>query len=169
MRSSVVAGIDSFNTRSLYSAVMRLLVLVAGCCCLIALSCSAQTRGPVRPVGKDVKIGGRGKNYVVLAQPFIWSQTNVVGLVVSEGLPAGIYRVKFEDDNGYYLPAPGRIGAKMADAVWPYEGGLYVRKDKPNVFYVYTFPPGEKTTIPSGKMVRAHPKLPWDFVRQLRQ
>lgn len=91
----------------------------------------------------------------------------------SEALPTGVYRIKFEDEVGYYLPAPGKIGEKTGGLVVLYDGGLYVpknkptvRKDKPTRFQLYIIPPERSGTTPTEDMVRAEPVLPWDFVKQ---
>ena len=148
---------------------MRLLLPIASWCCLLAINCSAQPGGPVRPVGKGVKLGPFNKDHIAIAKPFAWSQTNFAGLAIHQALPAGVYRAKFEDNNGYYLPAPGTIAERVADSISSLDGGLYVRKDKPTVFYVYVTTGRRNTTTPQGDMVRWQQRLPRDFAAQLRQ
>ena len=120
-------------------------------------------------MGKGAALGPFGKDYIALAKPFAWSQTNFAGLVIHQALPAGVYRAKFEDDNGYYLPAPGTIAERVADAIYSLDGGLYVRKDKPTVFYLYVTTGRKNPAIPDGEMVRWQQRLPRDFARHLRQ
>ena len=147
---------------------MRLLLLIGAWCCLGAINCSAQAGGPVRPVGTAAKLGPFDKDYIALAKPFAWSQTNFAGLVINQALPAGVYRAKFEDDKGYYLPAPGTIAERVADSISSLDGGLYVRKDKPTVFYLYVSTGRKNAAIPHGDMVRGQQRLPRDFAGQLR-
>lgn len=73
-----------------------------------------------------------------------------------------MYRVTFEDGDGYYLPAPGKIGEKALDSVWTFEGRLYLRKNKPNVFWLYK-------RDRSGKFIPLERELPADAVRHFRQ
>ncbi len=122
----------------------------------------AQGHSAVHPAGKGVKIGGLGKDYVALTQPYSWADENpLLKLVTTIALPAGIYRVKFEDEGGYYLPAPGKIGEKALDSVWTFEGGLYLRKGKGDVFFLYE--------VKKGKFVPLERELPRDAVKHLRQ
>ena len=143
----------------------KLIVIVATLSLAVSV-CLAQGRGIVRPAAKGGKVGALGKDYVVLPQVYVWSQRTAVGLVSSEAFPAGTYRIKFEDDAGYYLPAPGKLGGKIAEAVMLYEGGLYVRKDKPNEFYRYG---GGAAIVGKKGGVDRESRLPYDFARALRQ
>jgi hypothetical protein len=115
-------------------------------------------------VSKGAKVGAMGKDYVALARIYFIQQPLAPGMSATTGLPSGVYRVKFEDDVGYYLPAPGKIASKGAGTVWDYNGGLYVRRDKPRTFYIYTESADGKIVPPD-----INTKLPYDFANLLRQ
>ncbi len=141
---------------------MKLFVLVA---LATSVTCGAfaQGRRPIHPAGKGVKLGGLGKDYVALTQAYSWADDNPrLKLVTTLALPPGVYRVKFEDDEGYYLPAPGKIGEKAFDSVWTFEGGLYLRKNKANGFWLYE-------VDRQGKFVPLDRELPRDAVKHFRQ
>lgn len=142
--------------------VMKLIAIVA-LAALVTCGALAQGRRPIHPAGKGVKIGGLGKDYVALTQPYSWADENpLLKLVTTVALPAGVYRVKFEDDDGYYLPAPSEIGEKALDSVWTFEGGLYLRKKEPNVFWLYK-------VDRKGEIVGLQRELPRDGLKHLRQ
>lgn len=143
---------------------MKYALLVFASCCLIAVECAAFEKTSVRPAGKGAKIGALRKNYVVLTRPYVWGLASRIGFW-SEGLPAGVYRIKFEDDQGFYLPAPANLGVKIGSALSEDRGGLYVRKDKPTVFYRYLGTPGGDIDRPGAERAR----LPRDFASNLRQ
>lgn len=130
--------------------------------CAVALPCLAQSRGAIRPVGKETKIVGLPKDHLVLARPYVNSERIMNGMTGSTTLPAGIYRATFEDDVGYYLPAPGKFVVKALGGGWKYEGGLFVRKDKPTVFYLYSVHPN------TGKILPPDTRLPPEFGSLLR-
>ena len=142
----------------------RKIFALLGCCFLAGLSAHAQTQGTIRPAAKGSKMGAMGKDYVALPRIYFVQQPLAPGMSATTGLPAGVYRVKFEDDAGFYLPAPGKIASKGAGTVWDYPGGLYVRKDKPGTFYLYTESPDGKIVPPDNNT-----KLPYDFAKLLRQ
>lgn len=142
---------------------MKQLFLIVALATLVPFGTFAKGRGAVHPAPKGIKIGALGKDYVALSKPYSWSDANpAIGLSTTTALPAGVYRVKFEDDSGYYLPAPAKIGEKAMASIFTYDGGIYVRKDKADAFYLYKLDR-------NGKIAEPGQKLPWDFVRHLRQ
>lgn len=143
----------------------RLLFVIAALALLAAAPGGiAKPKGGLRPVPKGIKIGALGKDYVALTQPYSWAEPGAAGLTIVTAIPRGVYRVKFEDDDGYYLPAPAQIGEKVEkveNATWLYEGGLYVRKKHPNEFLVYVREENGEFSEPR--------KMPWEFPKRLRQ
>jgi hypothetical protein len=141
---------------------MKLLLIVV-LTSLVTCGAFAQGHHPVHAAGKGVKIGALGKDYIALSQPYSWLDDDpIFKLPTTIALPAGVYRIKFEDDEGYYLPAPSEIGRKALDSVWTFKGGLYVRKAEATSFWVYRV---EK----NGKFVAVQRELPKDAVRHFRQ
>ena len=129
------------------------------------ITCGAVAQGhrPVHAASNGVKIGALGKDYIALTQPYSWVDDDpIYKLPTAIALPAGVYRVRFEDDDGYYLPAPSKIGRKALDSVWTFEGGLYVRKANVTSFWVYE-------VDKKGKFVPTERELPKDAVRHFRQ
>lgn len=151
-----------FEFKKMKSKIPVLLTAIA---LLAILPAGLAGKRNVRPAAKGVKIGALGKDYVALTQPYSWSQVNPAGFEVLSALPRGVYKVKFEDDAGYYMPAPGKIGetlTKYPEAPILYDGGLYVKKNKPNVFYLYVMNSPTEFGEPDYAM-------PWEFPRHLRQ
>jgi hypothetical protein len=137
-----------------------LAVLVAGAC-LIAAESPAAGDSAVRPTRKGAKPGALGKDYFVLPRVYFWSIPGPAGSTITAGVPAGVYRIRFEDDGGYYLPAPAKFGGKVAGDLIEWEGGLYVRKHQPTLFYLYA-------TRSDGTIEGPGQKLPPDFAKQLK-
>lgn len=117
-----------------------------------------------RPAGKGARIGALGKDYVVL--PRVYTEVNKLWGGSAYALPAGIYRVKFEDDEGYYLPAPNKLAGKISTEYYEQEGGLFIRKDKPADVYIYVVNPKTGEPVPPDK---SGPPLGRRFTAQLRQ
>jgi|SRR4051812_1955181 hypothetical protein len=141
---------------------MRLLLIVV-LTSAVACGVFAQGHRPVHPASKGVKIGALGKDYIALSQPYSWVDDDAIyKLPTTIALPAGVYRVKFEDEQGYYLPAPGKLGRKALDSVWTFDGGLYVRKANATSFWVYE-------VDKNGKFVPTERELPKDAVKHFRQ
>ncbi len=119
-----------------------------------------------RPASKDAKVGGVGKNYFVLPKTYLLKGGGrAIGFGGGFAIPAGIYRIKYEDNDGYYLAAPSPFLEKVGNTMLESSGGLYVAK-KNNALYLYHSHPG------TGKPVAPNlssPALPRDLVAQLRQ
>lgn len=120
----------------------RFLLLLCLCLwSLPALTCEARSRGTIRPAARDAKVGAMGKDYVFLTEACtvvtgtfeVWTSFLI--------LPAGQYRVKYEDDLGFYLSAPSSLQAvnqnRLQKTANPAEGGLYIRKDRPTEVHAY--------------------------------
>lgn len=141
---------------------MKLFVIIALTTCV---TCTAfgQGRRSIHPATKRVRIGALGKDYVALSQPYSWADENpLLKLVTTIALPAGVYRVKFEDEDGYYLPAPAKIGEKALASLWIFEGGLYLRKNKATAFWLYR-------VDRKGQFVPLERELPAEVVKHFRQ
>lgn len=121
---------------------MKNAFLLLACFCLLpALPCAAKSRGSVRPAARGASVGALGKDYVFLteASPVPTGTFGVWETFLL--LPAGQYRIKYEDDLGFYLPAPSSIHSVQQNGVKRYvnaqEGGLYIRKDRPTEVHPY--------------------------------
>ena len=123
--------------------VKRLLLAVLIC---LGLSASPATfaggqRGDVRPAAKGASVGSMGKDYVFLAAPCNVTSPMFGTFRAVMILPAGQYRLRYEDNLGFYLPAPGLIQEAVGDrtpvATVSAGGGFYIRKDRPEAVYLY--------------------------------
>jgi hypothetical protein len=144
---------------------LLLVLLLIGGCSGGALEASARDGGQLRPAAKGVKIGEKGKDYVLLKKPFFVGQILAPGVRQIIGLPGGIYRVKFEDNDGYYLPAPKHLADLVQGEASAFDGGLFVRKRDLRTYYLYTQDDGGLPVQPSVNL-----KLPYnEFNTLLKQ
>ncbi len=142
-----------------------MVLVLLGCCWGGALDASARDGGELRPAPKGVKIGEKGKDYVLLKRPFFVGQLLAPGVRSVIGLPGGIYRVKFEDNDGYYLPAPKHLADRVQGEVSEFDGGLFVRKRDLRTYYLYTQDDGGLPVQPTVSL-----KLPYnEFNTLLKQ
>ncbi len=112
----------------------------------------------MRPVTGAVKIGALGKDFLVVPKPY---PIDNIGFAI----PAGIYRVKYEDNDGYFLPAPTPFKGKIFNETIESAGGLYVRKKNSDVLVYFV-------NSRTGEFRSPHPNAaPLDkkFLAQLRQ
>ena len=132
---------------------MKNALLLLACFCLLpALPCAAKSRGSVRPATKGASVGALAKDYVFLTEacPVPTGTFGVWETFLL--LPAGQYRIKYEDDLGFYLPAPSPIHSVQQNGVQryvnPQEGGLYIRKDRPAEVHPYRVDQKTSAVIP---------------------
>lgn len=130
--------------------------------------CLARDRH-LRPAGKDTVIGAVGKNHVVLTKSYYRRITDDRGFPHVQAIPAGIYRVQFEDDEGYYLPAPSFMTVVVGDSLhrtWEEKIGLFVPKKRPELVRLYRLHPQTNQPLPPDAL---EPPLGARFAALLRQ
>lgn len=67
--------------------------------------------------------------------------------------PRGVYSLEAEDNRGYYYRAPRQVMKHAFAGSMPYDGGIFVRKDRPGKVRAYVVWAGGRTKI--GDLSRA--------------
>jgi hypothetical protein len=67
--------------------------------------------------------------------------------------PRGVYSLEAEDHRGYYYRAPRQVMKHAFAGAMPYDGGIFVRKDRPKKVRAYVVWAGGRTKI--GDLSRA--------------